>query len=94
MELRLHDPVPEWISHIALVQDGRLRTGEKTTILQELNDSRAKEASHSTPPVHNPGIEANAKLFVDMQNVNVRYHERLESTQLPYPIYDQFGTGS
>jgi hypothetical protein len=76
MGLRLQDPVPEWISHIALVQDGRVKTGEKTTILQELNDSRAKEASHSTSPVHNPGIEANAKVLVDMQNVNVRYHER------------------
>ncbi|KAH9022493.1 P-loop containing nucleoside triphosphate hydrolase protein [Lactarius hengduanensis] len=76
MGLRLQDPVPEWISHIALVQDGRVKTGEKTTILQELNDSRAKEASRSTPPVHIPGLEAKAKVLVDMQNVNVRYHER------------------
>ncbi|KAH9018388.1 P-loop containing nucleoside triphosphate hydrolase protein [Lactarius pseudohatsudake] len=76
MGLRLQDPVPEWISHIALVQDGRVKTGEKTTILQELNDSRAKGASRSTSPVHIPGLEAKAKVLVDMQNVNVRYHER------------------
>ena len=75
MGLRLQDPVPEWISHIALVQDGRVKAGEKTTMLQELNDSRAK-ASHSTSPVHNPSLEAKAKVLVDMQNVNVRYHER------------------
>jgi ATPase subunit of ABC transporter with duplicated ATPase domains len=75
MGLRLQDPVPEWISHIALVHDGRVQTGEKTTMLQELNDSRAK-ASHSTSPVHNPSLEAKAKVLVNMQNVNVRYHER------------------
>ena len=76
MGLRLQDPVPEWISHIALVQDGRVQTGEKKTILQELNDSRAKEALRSTSPIHNPSLEVKAKVFVNMQNVNVRYHER------------------
>ena len=74
MGLRMQDPVPEWISHIALVQDGRVKVGDKTTMLQELNDfSRSKATSHSTTPIHTP-IEA--KAFVDMQNVNVRYHER------------------
>ncbi|KAH9174354.1 P-loop containing nucleoside triphosphate hydrolase protein [Lactarius sanguifluus] len=74
MGLRLQDPVPEWISHIALVQDGRIKTGEKTTIMQELDDSRSKEAPRSTSPVQIPSLEA--KVLVDMQNVNVRYHER------------------
>ena len=73
MGLRMQDPVPEWISHIALVQDGRVKAGDKATMLQELNDSRARDTSHSTTPIHTP-IEA--KAFVDMQNVNVRYHER------------------
>jgi hypothetical protein len=76
MGLRLQDPVPEWISHIALVQDGSMKAGEKITMLQELEDSRTKDASHSTFPVHTPNLEAKAKVFVDMQNVNVRYHER------------------
>ena len=91
MGLRLQDPVPEWISHIALVQDGRVKTGEKKTILQELNDSGAKEASHSTSPVHNAGLESNAKVLVNMQNVNVRYHERHVS-QLSF--HTQFTTNS
>ena len=73
MGLRMQDPVPEWISHIALVQNGRVKAGDKTTILQELNDSCAKDTSHAATPMHTP-IEA--KVFVDMQNVNVRYHER------------------
>jgi ABC-type molybdenum transport system ATPase subunit/photorepair protein PhrA len=76
MGLRLQDPVPEWISHIALVQDGRVKAGEKTTMLQELNDAHAKETSYSTTPVHTPNLDAKAKVFVDMQNVNIRYHER------------------
>ncbi|KAF8262681.1 P-loop containing nucleoside triphosphate hydrolase protein [Lactarius quietus] len=76
MGLRLQDPVPEWISHIALVQDGRVKTGEKSTMLQDLKDSHAKKASYSTSPVRNSSPEAKAKVFVNMQNVNVRYHER------------------
>ena len=76
MGLRLQDPIPEWISHIALVQDGRVKAGEKTTMLQELNDYRAKEVSHSTSAVYNPSLKAKAKVLVDMQNVNVKYHER------------------
>ena len=84
MGLRLQDPVPEWISHIALVQDGRVTTGEKTTILQQLNDSHAREASYSTSPVHDPSLEARTKVFVDMQNVNVRYHERHVSHLSPH----------
>ena len=76
MGLRLQDPVPEWISHIALVQDGGVKAGEKSTMLKDLNDSRAKEDSYSTSPVHNPTLEAKAKVLVDMQNVNVKYHER------------------
>ncbi len=76
MGLRLQDPVPDWISHIALVQGGRVKTGEKATILEELHNSSPKSASQSAHPAHIPGPEAQAKVCVDMKNVNVRYHER------------------
>ncbi|KAH9976396.1 P-loop containing nucleoside triphosphate hydrolase protein [Lactifluus volemus] len=71
MGLRLQDPIPEWITHIALVQGGRVKTGERTTILKEL-------ASHtrSVASMEAPDSRAEAKVLVDMKNVNVRYHER------------------
>jgi hypothetical protein len=75
MGLRLQDPIPEWITHIALVQGGHVTTGEKTVILEKLN-SHTHEAARSVAAVRNRGSSAGAGTLVDMQNVNVRYHER------------------
>jgi hypothetical protein len=66
----------DYCSHIALVH---VKTGEKTTILQELNDSRQEDLT----PVHNADLEANAEVFVNMQNINVRFHERLGDVSQP-----------
>ncbi|KAI0253684.1 P-loop containing nucleoside triphosphate hydrolase protein [Lactifluus subvellereus] len=74
MGLRLQDPIPKWVTHIALVQGGRVETGERATILKELNP-HTLEAARSAASVHAPGLEE-AEVLVDMQNVNVRYHER------------------
>jgi hypothetical protein len=73
--LRLQDPVPEWITHIALVQDGHVTTGEKAAILEMVN-LHAHEAAHSVAAVRNRCPSTGAGTLVDMQNVNVRYHER------------------
>lgn len=75
MGLRLQDPVPEWITHVALVQDGHVITGEKTAILEKLN-IQGHEAARSVASVHHRGSSAGGRILVDMQNVNVRYHER------------------
>jgi hypothetical protein len=75
MGLRLQDPIPEWVTHIALVQGGRVETGERATILKEL-DSHTLEAARSAASVHAPGLKKEVEVLVDMQNVNVRYHER------------------
>ena len=75
MGLRLQDPIPEWITHVALVQDGHVMTGEKTAILEKLN-IHAHEAARSVASVRHRGSSAGGRTLVDMQNVNVRYHER------------------
>lgn len=72
MGLRLQDPIPEWITHIALVQGGYVETGERATILEKLK-SHAHEAARSATAVN---TRAEASILVDMRNVNVRYHER------------------
>jgi hypothetical protein len=75
MGLRLQDPIPEWITHIALVQGGRVETGERAAIMKELN-SHTLQAAHSVAAMHASGSTAEAQVLVGMQNVNVRYHER------------------
>ena len=72
MGLRLQDPIPEWITHIALVQGGHVKSGERATIVEELK-CHAHEAARSAYPV---STRTEAGILVDMRNVNVRYHER------------------
>ena len=72
MGLRLQDPIPEWITHIALVQGGHVETGERATILEKLK-LHTHEGAHSAAAVN---TRAEASSLVDMRNVNVRYHER------------------
>ena len=75
MGLRLQDPIPDWITHIALVQSGHVMTGEKAAILEKLN-LHTHEAARSAAAGRNRGSSAGARTLVDMRNVNVRYHER------------------
>ncbi len=75
MGLRLQDPLPEWITHVALVHGGRVTTGEKAAILEKLN-LHTYEAGRSVATVRNRDSSAGSDVLVDMQNVNVRYHER------------------
>ncbi|KAI0293405.1 P-loop containing nucleoside triphosphate hydrolase protein [Russula brevipes] len=71
MGLRLQDPIPEWITHVALVQGGHVKTGERTTF-EKLNSP----AHEPVTAVRSRGPPAQASIVVDMQNVNVRYQER------------------
>ena len=75
MGLRLQDPIPEWITHIALVHSGHVTTGEKAAILEKLN-LHTHKAAQSVATVRNRDSSAGSDILVDMQNVNVRYHER------------------
>jgi hypothetical protein len=75
MGLRLQDPIPEWITHIALVHGGHVTTGEKAAILEKLN-LHTHEATRSVAAVRNRDSSAGSGILVDMRNVNVRYHER------------------
>jgi ABC-type Mn2+/Zn2+ transport system ATPase subunit len=79
MGLRLQDPIPEWITHIALVQNEHVMTGEKAAILGKLNlhsQNHTHEAARSVAGVCSRDSRAGSGILVDMQNVNVRYHVR------------------
>ena len=75
MGLRLQDPIPDWITHIALVHDGRVMTGEKAAIVEKLNLHTYK-ADRPAAAVRNRDSGGGSDVLVVMQNVNVRYHER------------------
>ncbi len=79
MGLRLQDPIPEWITRIALVQNEHVTTGEKAAILEKLNlhtQNHTHEAVQPVAGVRSRDSRAGSGILVDMQNVNVRYHER------------------
>ncbi|KAI9507744.1 P-loop containing nucleoside triphosphate hydrolase protein [Russula earlei] len=75
MGLRLQDPIPEWITHMALVHDGQVETGERTSMLEKLN-SHNRGAVLTAGAARTRSSSPNTVILVDMQNVNVRYHER------------------
>lgn len=76
MGSRLQDPLPDWTTHLALVQsDGLVQTGPKEEVLASLTTS----TQGWTPPVHTtqPRVqEQQEEILIDMDNVNVSYGDR------------------
>lgn len=73
--LRTQDPVPDWITHVALVRGGKIITGLKEEVLSNaknvvIEQSRASIAKASV------ATAAQGKLLVEMKNVNVKYGPR------------------
>ncbi|KAI0288665.1 hypothetical protein BC826DRAFT_971406 [Russula brevipes] len=69
MGLRLQDPIPEWLTHIALVQGGHVTTRERT-IFEKLN-SPTRDNPRSETVVRCRSPTAQASIVVDTQNFNV-----------------------
>jgi hypothetical protein len=73
--LRLQDPVPEWISHVALINQGRVTTGRKEAVLTaKLAAGGAQGVSKDSVPRSGPDIPG--KVLVDLKNVKIIYGER------------------
>ena len=73
--LRSQDPMPDWISHVALVNEGRVTTGRKEVVLAvETAATVAKASSKDTIP--KTGQSVAGKVLVDLKNVKVIYGER------------------
>ena len=79
LSLRIQDPVPDWITHIALVR-GSAVTGEKAAVLANLEDKFEDGGFIPQPdilaqPTH-AAHDAQRAVLVDLQGVNVSYHTR------------------
>ncbi|KAG2109315.1 uncharacterized protein F5147DRAFT_798447 [Suillus discolor] len=87
MGLRIQDPVPECISHIALVTGETILTGVKDEIMSKdaEHHANAKEAEHkmasTTQSYLQSGLD-HGKPVVDMKNVNVSYSPRKVNSSL------------
>ena len=86
--LRTQDPVPEWITHVAFVQGGKVITGPKEEVLfaTKYADTEKSKTSTSKPPV---ATASQGKLLVEMKNVNVRYGPRTVSSPLEQTTFSR-----
>lgn len=70
MALRPQDPLPEWITHVALVDGQHIHPQTRTAAMPSLEQQSSSKSTQSTLK------EAGGKELVDMKDVNVSYHER------------------
>lgn len=84
MGLRLQDPIPEWVSHIALVRSGKVTTGPKVDILAETEEARRQEKERSYSVGMSGVTQGERRALIEMKDVNVRYHERHVSPFFAY----------
>ncbi|EGO00556.1 hypothetical protein SERLA73DRAFT_104866 [Serpula lacrymans var. lacrymans S7.3] len=78
MGLRTQDPLPDWISHLAVVRDGIVITGKKDEVLDlEANRKDKIDEARSVGSTYTRQVQADdGKVVVDMKNVNVGYQDR------------------
>ncbi|KAF8058664.1 P-loop containing nucleoside triphosphate hydrolase protein [Lyophyllum atratum] len=88
--LRTQDPVPEWITHVALVKGGKVATGPKDAVLPALEhrDTEVGGDAAMTSLVGQARGEGQGRgeLLVDMQGVNVRYGPRTILNNITWQI--------
>ncbi|KAH7920601.1 P-loop containing nucleoside triphosphate hydrolase protein [Leucogyrophana mollusca] len=78
MGLRMQDPVPEWITHLALVKDGKVFAGTKDEVLAEYAAQALRDEEKRSSNVSRivSGTDEEGKAVVDMKNVNVIYEQK------------------
>ena len=76
--LRMQDPIPDWITHLALISDGKVLTGTKEEFLekQELREARENRTTSTASTTSAKRTEDEGKPVVILRNVNVSYGER------------------
>ncbi|KAF5354357.1 hypothetical protein D9758_010757 [Tetrapyrgos nigripes] len=75
MGIRTQDAVPEWITHVAFVKNGRISTGEKAQVLQAASEH--SQPVLEVPPSSSPGKSTRAgEVVADLKNVKVQYEQR------------------
>jgi hypothetical protein len=73
--LREKDPLPDWISHVAVVGDGRVRVGRKEDVMVQ-PEKAYPAVSIPSSVSRKPPPSTDGKILVEMKNVNVVYRDR------------------
>lgn len=78
MALRPQDPLPDWISHVLLIDGQKLRTRTRDSIMPTFEQQKTgvSDASAELPITHE------GKVLVSMKDVNVKYHDRHVSSNI------------
>jgi ABC-type multidrug transport system ATPase subunit len=78
MGLRVQDEIPDWITHIAFADKGKVRVGGKEEISRSLQQHVTMEhgdaAQVNRPTVRDQGSEG--RVVVAIEGANVQYGER------------------
>ena len=74
----MQDPIPDWITHLAWVSDGKVLTGTKEEIFekQELHKAKEDSAASLCSATAAKRTEDEGKPVVVLRNVTVAYGER------------------
>ena len=77
MTLRAQDPVPDWVTHIALVQGAQVSTGARRDVLP----AAVPHVNHTTDsgklkPASTMYKERKGRILVDMNRLSVQYQDR------------------
>lgn len=77
MALRAQDPIPDWITHLLFIQSqNRIISGAKQHVFPELVSMTTNLNQKSMPTSPTLPKQAPGNILVDLQNVNVKYHDR------------------
>ncbi|KAF8157305.1 P-loop containing nucleoside triphosphate hydrolase protein [Mycena galopus ATCC 62051] len=77
MGLRMQDPIPDWITHLAVVDAGQVKTGQREEMLQYRRELRAAREDAKTQSASTITKERTAgEPVVEMKNVSVTYGPR------------------
>ncbi|KAJ6493285.1 P-loop containing nucleoside triphosphate hydrolase protein [Mycena sanguinolenta] len=78
--LRMQDAVPDWITHLAVVGAGQVRTGSKDAMMQYkvqiLEQNARKDDAASAQTQSGPSTKTAGEPVVEMKNVSVTYGPR------------------
>jgi len=87
--LRLQDPVPEWITHLALISEKGVITGQKDIVLEAEAERRVREERDSQSRSSNASSSLSGSgrsTVVDLKNVSVTYGPRQVLKEINWTI--------
>lgn len=71
--LRTQDDIPEWVTHVALVQDGTVKAGVKNDVVPFIKHNPSVLDVSGTGPIGGGA----GSIVLDLRGVSVKYGDRV-----------------